>query len=291
MTRLNLTDEEFALLEPFLPPQRAKRRGRSWLPHRPVLDGIFWLLRTGAPWRDLPECYGPWERVYQRFHRWVKEGLWQRIVDTLQGKARREEAIDWEVGAIDSSVIPAHKAAAGAPRGEGEERLSPEESREKQALGKSQGGLSTKLHILVEGQGKPMVVELLPGQCHEAPHTLALINTVQVKGKVGRPRQRFGALAADKAYDGEPLRAELRRLHIRPVIAHRHLPDGSYPARARFFDKEVYRRRNVVERMIGRLKEFRRIATRYEKLVRNFMGMILLGFIRIWMKDHLLNRP
>ncbi len=291
MTTRNLTDEEFALLEPFLPPQAPKRPGRPWCPHRPVVDGIFWILRTGAPWRDLPGCFGHWDTVYQRFNRWTKEGLWQRIVNAMQGEARREDAIDWDLGSIDGSVIPAHKAAAGASRGAGQERLSPKESQEKQALGKSKGGLSTKLHILVEGQGKPMVVRLLPGERHEAPHALELVDDVKVKGKPGRPRQRFGALAGDKAYDGEPLRAELRRRHVRPVIAHRHLPDGSYPARARFFDKEAYRGRNVVERMIGRLKEFRRIATRYEKLVPNFMGMILLGFVRVWMKDHLFNRP
>ncbi len=290
MSQRNLTDEEFALIQPFLPPEKPQRKGRPWLPHRPVVDGIFWILRAGAPWRDLPGCYGRWNSVYQRFNRWTREGLWQRVVDTLQGEARREDVIDWDLGAIDSSVIHAHRVAAGAPRGEGDKRLSPKESQQEQALGRSQGGLSTKLHILVEGQGKPMAFQLLPGQSHEAPHAMELVNGVSVKGKPGRPRQRFRALAGDKACDGKPLRAELRRLHVRPVIAHRHLPDGSYPDSARFFDKETYRRRNVVERMIGRLKEFRRIATRYEKLVRNFMGMILLGFIRIWMRDHLFNR-
>ena len=125
MTRMNLTDEEYAVLEPFLPPERPKKPGRPWLPHRPVLDGIFWLDRTGAPWRDLPECYGRWQNAYQRFSRWVNEGLWQHIVDTLQGQARRDEAIDWGLGALDSSVVHAHKAAAGARRGVGEERLSP----------------------------------------------------------------------------------------------------------------------------------------------------------------------
>jgi transposase len=94
------------------------------------------------------------------------------------------------------------------------------------------------------------VVERLSGQRHEAPHARPLINTVRVKGKPGRLRQRFAALAGDKAYDGEPLRAALRRLHIRPVIAHRPLLDRSYPARARSFDKALYRRRNVVERRL-----------------------------------------
>ncbi len=290
METRNLTDEEFALLKPFLPTERPKKKGRPWSPHRQVIDGIFWNLRAGAPWRDLPECFGKWDTVYGRFNRWTKEGLWQRIVEALQGEARREGVIDWGQAAIDSSVIRAHRAAAGAARGEGAERLSPEESQKAQALGRSQGGLSTKLHLLVEGLGRPMAVQLLPGQSHEAPHALELVNAVQVKGMPGRPRQRFGAVAGDKAYDSKVLRAELRRLHMRPVIAHRHLPDGSYPADARFFDKEAYRERNVVERMIGRLKEFRRIATRYEKLVRNFMGMVLLGFIRVWMRDQLFNR-
>jgi transposase len=91
MTRMDLTDEESALIEPFLPPERPKKQGRPWASHRAVLNGIFWSLRTGAPWRDVPESDAFWGTVYGRFRRWMKEGLWQRLLDTLQGEARRME--------------------------------------------------------------------------------------------------------------------------------------------------------------------------------------------------------
>ena len=93
------------------------------------------------------------------------------------------------------------------------------------------------------------------------------------------------------ASSSRAVRAAIRLRHTRPVIPHRKLPDGSYPPEAAGFDKPTYRRRNVVERLFGRLKEFRRIATRYEKLAESFVAMILLGFIRICLHDLLAYRP
>lgn len=106
-----------------------------------------------------------------------------------------------------------------------------------------------------------------------------------VGGKPGPPRTRFGRVAGDKAYDSDSIRKDLRSRGSEPVIPHRKRPDGSYPPSAAGFDKGVYRRRNVVERLINRLKEFRRIATRYDKLLESFKAFILLGFIMIWLKD------
>ena len=110
-------------------------------------------------------------------------------------------------------------------------------------------------------------------------------------GKPGRARKRLATIAGDKAYNSEPLRNELRSRGTCPVLAHRRNREGQYPARAKHFDKPTYRRRNVVERMIRRLKGFRRIATRYKKLATNFLGMIMLGIIRIWMKKLLSDTP
>lgn len=95
-------------------------------------------------------------------------------------------------------------------------------------------------------------------------------------------------MAGDKAYDSEPLRKDLRRRGSEPIIAHRQRRDGTYPPSAQGFDKETYRRRNVVERLIGNVKEFRRIATRYDKLAANFKSFIPIGFTRLWLK-HLLS--
>ena len=81
-------------------------------------DGIFWVLHTGAPWRDLPERYGPWSTVYDRFRRWRIDGTWQQIVDALQSEGRRLGRIDFDFAAMDGSVVRAHKSASGAEKGD-----------------------------------------------------------------------------------------------------------------------------------------------------------------------------
>ncbi len=207
------------------------------------------------------------------------------MVNQLQAQGRRLGRIDFEFGAVDGSVIRAHKAAAGARRTSEGHRLSYEESLEKQALGFSRGGFSTKIHVLCEGEGKPVSLTLTPGQAHESQQVAPLLDPVRIGGRPGRPRQRFKALGGDKGYDSRTIRADLRQRGIKPIIAHRRLPNGEYPPQAAHFDKERYRQRNVVERLIGKLKEFRRIATRFEKLAEHFLGVIQLGFIRIWVKD------
>ena len=116
MARYDLTDEEFELLLPLLPVERPNKPGHPYRSHRQVLNGMFWILRTGAPWRDLPPRYGPWNTVYDRFRRWKKQGLWQQILDALEAQARQMDQIDFTFGALDGSVVRAHKAAAGAKK-------------------------------------------------------------------------------------------------------------------------------------------------------------------------------
>jgi len=117
MARHDLTDKEYALIEPLLPPERSGKAGCPYKSHQRVLSGIFWVLHTGAPWRDLPERYGPWSTVYDRFRRWRIDGTWQRIVDALQSQARKLDRIDFDFAAMDGSVVRAHKSAAGAKKG------------------------------------------------------------------------------------------------------------------------------------------------------------------------------
>ena len=115
MPRSQLSDAEFALLLPLLPPQRRPgKAGRPFLPHRMVLEGIFWIHRTGAPWRDLPPEYGKWSTVYERFRRWRKSGFWGRVLDKLETAGRKAGKIDFEFSAADGSTIRAHRCAAGA---------------------------------------------------------------------------------------------------------------------------------------------------------------------------------
>jgi transposase len=143
--------------------------------------------------------------------------------------------------------------------------------------------------VLCEGRGLPIAVELTPGQKHEATMLEPLLDAVCVTGKPGRPRKRFGTVSGDKGYDGAASRAAIRSRGSQPLIPHRKKRDGTYPDSGEGFDKERYRQRNVVERLIARLKEYRRIATRYDKLAESFRSFVLIGFIRIWLKDLLLD--
>jgi transposase len=110
--RHELSDAEWALLEPLLPARRTP--GRHFRDHRAVLNGMLWVLHTGAPWRDLPERYGPWKTVYERFRRWSKEGVFDRVLERLQGRLAAADRLDWELWCIDGTSVRAHKAAAGA---------------------------------------------------------------------------------------------------------------------------------------------------------------------------------
>ncbi len=113
--RHELTDDQWARLEPLLPPQRPTT-GRPAKDHRTVLNGIVWVLRTGAPWRDLPERYGPWQTVYSRFRRWREAGVWDRILRALQDDGAHDDDLDGSLTMIDGSSIRAHQQAAGAPK-------------------------------------------------------------------------------------------------------------------------------------------------------------------------------
>lgn len=117
-----------------------------------------------------------------------------------------------------------------------------------------------------------------------------LLDDVSIGGKPGAPRRRFDVVAGDKGYDGASQRVAIRQRGSTPLIPHRKRKDGSYPDRAEGFDQQKYKKRNVVERLIGKLKEFRRIATRYDKLAESFRCFVIIGFIRIWTKDLLLDR-
>ena len=111
--RGELTDAAWRQIAPLLPPNN--RRGGQWQEHRRVINGILWKVRTGAPWRDLPERYGPWQTCYDRFVRWQRDGTWERILTQVQTKSDAVGEVIWEVS-VDSTVVRAHQHAAGARR-------------------------------------------------------------------------------------------------------------------------------------------------------------------------------
>jgi transposase len=147
------------------------------------------------------------------------------------------------------------------------------------ALGRSQGGLSTKLHLRADGNGQPITAVLPGGERNEQIALEAVLDRGAVRrhGR-GRPRLRPRRVAGDKGYSSPTARRRLRRRGITPVI-----PTRSDQRRQPRFDRAAYRRRNLVERLINRLKQFRRIATRYEKRAANYLAMVVIGMIRLWL--------
>src|SRR6266508_1649620 len=203
-----LSDAHWAKLQPLLPPQRPAT-GRPNKDHRLILEAIVWLGRTGAPWRDLPACYGPWETVASRFYRWRRQGVFDHLLAEVQRLADACGKLQWLVHFVDGSVVRAHQYAAGArrpARQAGQQRGSHAHPQD-EALGRSRGGLSTKLHLRVEGGGRPLVILATAGQRHEVTQLEALLDGGAVKrtgpdGRAGpgRPRRRPAKLAGDKGY-------------------------------------------------------------------------------------------
>jgi transposase len=114
--RKELTEEQWTKIAALLPAQKPPR-GRPAKDHRTVLNGILWVLRTGAPWRDLPERYGPWQTIYSRFYRWQKRGIWQEVLKELQKEKDGRGEVGWEIHFVDSTTVRAHQHAAGAKGG------------------------------------------------------------------------------------------------------------------------------------------------------------------------------
>jgi transposase len=148
-----------------------------------------------------------------------------------------------------------------------------------EALGRSQGGFSTKIHLRAEGTGKPMALLITAGQRHEQTVFEPLMETGAVKraGR-GRPRIRPQRVVGDKGYSSKHIRQYLRRRGIGIVIPRRADERQRGP-----FDRAAYRQRNVAERLVNRLKQFRRIATRYEQCAVNYLGMLTLAAILLWL--------
>jgi transposase len=121
--RGELTRAQWERLAPLLPPEKPAV-GKPNHDHRTIINGILWRERTGAPWRDMPERYGPWSTVYSRFRRWRLAGIWDRVFAAVQQEADADGQVDWSVHFVDGTVIRAHQHAAGAKGGTRRRRRS-----------------------------------------------------------------------------------------------------------------------------------------------------------------------
>lgn len=266
-----MTDQQWRRLAPLLPPQRP-RTGRPARDHRTILSAILWVLRTGAPWRDLPVRFGPWSTAWNRFRRWTAAGIWARVLGLLQRVADQDGRLDWATHYMDGTVVRAHQHAAGAVGGQAHE-----------ALGRSRGGFSTKIHLRAEGSGKPLAFVVSGGERHESRYVAALLAGGHVRraGR-GRPRVRPHQLVGDKGYSYPTVRRFLARRGIRAVIPYRRDQQPG-DRRHRPLDRGAYRERNRIERLVNRLKQSRRIATRYEKRAAHYLAMLTLAAARLWL--------
>jgi transposase len=271
MRRYDLTDREWARLEPLFPP-RKPRTGRPNHDHRRIVSGILWVLRTGAHGATCLSATG--RRAPFRAGSTAGGRRGSGIASWPASKPRRTPAAG-SIGAYTSWTPPSSARistppgpAGPAPSGGADE-----------ALGRSQGGFSTKIHLRAEGGGKPVTFVLTGGERHESRTLPALLSRGAVRrpGR-GRPRLRPQRVAGDKAFTGRPVRAFLRRRGIGAVI-----PTQKREPRRPGFDREAYRRRNRIERLINRLKQFRRIATRYEKRAVNYAAMLTIGMSLLWL--------
>ncbi len=122
MSRTDLTEKQWQTLKLHLPAN--PKRGRDYRDHRQVINGMLWRLKNGAPWREIPDRYGPWQTCWDRFTKWEQDGTWKRILQRLQAQADAAGEIDWKGAALDSSHAKAHRCATGARKqpAEGEKK-------------------------------------------------------------------------------------------------------------------------------------------------------------------------
>ena len=204
MKRYGLRDDQFARIENLLPGRPGTVGRSSELGNRLFVEAVIWKFRSGAPWRDLPERFGDWKNTHRRFSRWAASGVWESLFKTLADDPDNEYAM------IDATIVRAHQHSAGA-------RKMPVVN---QAIGRSRGGLTTKIHMVVDALGNPLAFSLTGGQTHDITQAETLIAQVQPN-----------AVLADKGYDGDDFVASLT---VRDQAGHPSQSESQGQTRLRF---------------------------------------------------------
>ena len=251
MPRTMLTDKAWETLKQIL-----KESGRVYnkYEHRNTLEGILYRMRTGIQWRDLPERFGRWNSVFRRFNLWSKKGVLQKLFQSISS----DNDPEWLF--IDGSIVKAHQDSSGAANSSDE------------AIGKSRGGNSTKIHLAVDSGGLPVYFEISGGQINDIVHAQSLVSAAP----------KSCSVTADKGYDSNNLRAFIE---ANGGIANIPRKENSKTGNTHM-DWCLYKYRHLVENAFLRIKRFRGIATRYDKLARNYASNVALAFVIMWLPMH-----
>ena len=237
-----LTRDQFARLKPLLPTDT---RGKPRVDDRRVISGIVHVLKSGGRWVDAPAVYGPRKTLYNRFVRWAEKGIWIDMFHALAAAGGPPAQV-----LIDSSAVKAHRCAAG---GKGERN---------QAIGRSRGGRTTKIHALTDTACRPIAFMLTGGQVADCTAAELLL----------RRLPQASIVHGDKGYDSNAIRRQIEGKGAMPNI-----PPKANRRWKNCFSPFLYRNRNAIERMFGRLKDFRRIATRYDRSATNFLAAVCIA--------------
>jgi transposase len=214
---------------------------------RRFVEAVVYVLRTGVAWEDLPERFGKPNSLYRRFRRWSRQGIWDML---FEGGIPEDEL---ETVMLDATITKAQRFASGASGG-GEEDL-----------GRSRGGLTTKIHVLVDRRGRPLCYLLTPGQAADCRHAETLLEDVA-----------SACLIGDRAYDTDAIRAWCAEHGIEAVIPSKRNRKAPIP-----HDSERYKARHRVENLFCRTKDYTRIALRKCKTSRSYAGFVSLAFTLI----------
>ena len=226
-----------------LPPQKSRKR----ISDRLILSGIFWIIRNGASWRQLPEFYGKWTTVYSRFKRWSKMGILERIFRIF---AKRVEKKCFAM--IDSTYLKVHRTAASMACSDTDRNI-----------GKSRGGLTSKLHLLCNEFGLPIDFLITGGEVHDVKPAPELIE-----------RNKMTGLIADKAYGSAEVRSLLERRKRKCCI-----PVKSNAKAKIDHDPHTYKKRHRIENMFARIKDLKGLALRTCRCAHTFTSFVSLALL------------
>jgi transposase len=238
-----VSDELWSRIEPLIPKKKAptSRGGRPPVPERAALTGIIFVLKSGIPWEMLPKEMGCGSGMtcWRRLRDWQAAGVWDRLHELLLAELREADMIDWSRAAVDSGSV---RAVGGG------DKTGPNPTDRRKP--------GSKHHVMTDGNGVPLQVQLSGANRHDIKHLLPLIVEVPpVRGKPGRPKSKPESLFADRAYDSDDARGILKWLGIEPYLAKRNTEHGSGLGKKRW----------VVERTIGWLHNFKRLRVRFDR--------------------------